>query len=404
MSSSQWFQILKKIKTDQDFIDQQDTLSQLLQQGVSVDCEDSAGRTALQLLFAKPSPSTLATQWLLQCQADPLRLHDMQLKMLEHYPKDGDSAAQILQKCYQAAPYLAVISATEQLCDTEKPSGTEDGVADGRDYQRKIDQALLSQRRIEALKSCYQNLPTGFRCCFTKQSYPWQSHWRGMVNVPQTHTDDGQDVARVLQQHPQLQLLTQIYFEELSGNHLLPGTGLLQLYLTPQDELQIQQALDDQQMQHQDDYDTWRFFRQPLRAFYWSQLPSAAHGWSPRPQHRLTSYEYRCDGEPVQSAAAIDWQARPQLDNQVDHSEALASLPAELRASRDELSQEFYTGSLGLLPQPDERISELLPTGHQPLLHVLHLSQGGLLISLPAGALAGNNSRWQEVTLTRYYD
>ena len=402
-SSNQWFQALKKIKTDQDFIDQQDTLSQLLQRGVSVDCEDSAGRTGLQLLLAKPSPSTLAIQWFLQHQADPLRLHDIPLKMLEHYPKDGDSAAQILQKCYLAAPYLAIMTATEQLCDSEKLCGTEDGVADCRHYQRRFDQALLSQRRMEALKSCYQNLPTGFRCRFTKQSHPWQSHWCGMVHVPTTHTDDGQDVARVLQQHPQWQLLTQIYFEDLSGNHLLPGTGLLQLYLSPQDEQQIQQALDEQQMQHQDDYDAWRYFRQPLSAFYWSQLPSTAHGWSPRPQHRLTSYEYRCDGEPGQSAA-IDWQARPQLDNQTDHSDVLATLTEELRASSDELSQEFYTASLGLLPQPDERISELLPTGHQPLLHVLHLSQGGLLISLPAWALAGNNSHWQEVTLTRYYD
>lgn len=404
MSSAQWFQIIKKIKTDQDFIDQQETLGQLLQQGVAVDCEDAAGRTALQLLFAKPSPSTLASQWLLQNQADPLRLQDVLLKMQEYYPQEGDSAAQILEKRYQVTPYLAVMSATEQRC------GTEDGVADCRHYQQKLDQALLAQRRIEALASCYQNLATGFRCRFSKQSYPWQSHWCGQVNVPQIPTDDGQDVVRLLQQQPQWQLLTQIYFEDLSGNHTLPGTGLLQLYLTAQDEQQIQQALDEQQLQHQDDYDAWRFFRQPLRAFYWSQLPSAAHGWSPQPQQRLTGYEYRCDGQPVQSPAAIDWQARRQLDHQLDHSAALASLPPELRASQEELSQALCNATgpvsqpLGLLPQTDDNMRDLLPHGHQPLLHLLHLSQGGLLISLPAGALAGNNSCWQEVTLTRYYD
>ncbi|MFC3681050.1 hypothetical protein [Bacterioplanoides pacificum] len=64
----------------------------------------------------------------------------------------------------------------------------------------------------------------------------------------------------------------------------------------------------------------------------------------------------------------------------------------------------FFRQPLGLLPQTDDNMRDLLPDGHQPLMHLLHLSQGGLLISLPAGALAGNNSCWQEVTLTRYYD
>ncbi|WP_192954814.1 YwqG family protein [Gallaecimonas mangrovi] len=376
--SNIWFQSIKKIKSDDDFIEQQAGLSALLAEGLAADVEDAKGRTALQQLFAKPSPSALATQWLLAMGADPGRVEDVRLRITELYPEAADNASQLQNKQYRAAPYLALLAATETR------EGAPEDMADSAHYQTVFNQALVSCQRIEALKASFTDLPLSYRACTTTMMHPWQSHWGGKPWLPS---------ATAPSLAPELRLLCQLHFDALPGPHPLPPFGLLQVFVDP--------APIDDAVNNERDGDN--VVRQRLTALYWPELPASPQGWQPMPQWQLHSEECRADVQGYPEPVAIAWQSRQQLPAG-DLGPALATLPAALQPDAKALSDERRSGAFGLLPQLAPVEQNWLPEGHKPLLHLLHQSDGGLLLSLPEQALAGFNTDWQALTLTRYYD
>lgn len=377
--SSTWFQGIKKIKTDNDFVQQQASLGTLLDQGLPVDSEDPQGRTALQMLFAKPSPSVRAANWLLDKGADPDRVTDLRLSISDLYPQTGDSAEQLQDKQYRAAPYLALMAAHEARY------GAEQGVVDSHYYQQIFQKALATSQRIEALKACFTDLPLGYRLCTTAMKHPWQSHWGGLPWLPSK--------APAPALAPELRLLCQLHFDALAGPHPLPSTGLLQVFVDPE-------ALE---VAAQDPSGDPRCHRQPLTVLYWPELPASPSDWQPMAQWQLRGSECRLSDLPPGEPQAISWQPRRQLDGQ--HLDAqMATLPAHLRPDAKALDDELQSYDFGLLPQLGSLSQEYLPKGHLPLLHLLHQSYGLLLLSLPAQALAGQHSDWQGLVLTRSYD
>ncbi|BDY04862.1 DUF1963 domain-containing protein [Ferrimonas sp. YFM] len=372
--SAVWFQSLKRVKSDATFLDLVETLEAELEQGTGVDATDPQGRTALELLMAKPAPSALAVRWLLDRGADPSSCADVRWQIGDLYPEATDSSAELLNKQYRAAPYLMLLAADEAR------HGVEEGVADSGHYADKFAAALATRRRIDALKSGCHDLCCGFRAHSQPLLHPWQSHWGGLPWLPQA------SLPAPLAADPRLVLAVQINFDELIQGelpHPLPSHGLLQIYVTQPDEDLGEEPGGE-----------------PV-ALFWPEVPADAAAWRVLPERRLTALSLKVTDQ----GRALSWRPYrklPEAEEQL--AKAMERLPTELRPRQRDLEQERASYDFGLLPRLYGYEREMLPEGHQPLLHMMHTEHGGSLFSLPTSALAGNATDWQQLTHTYYYD
>ncbi|WP_028112474.1 DUF1963 domain-containing protein [Ferrimonas kyonanensis] len=370
-----WFQCFKKVKNDVQFVELAETLSAWLQQGATIDDCDPQGRTALQLIMAKPAPSTLAIQWLLQRGADPFRCRDVRGQLGELYPEPTDSGAELLDKQYRAAPYLMILAAMEAR------QGVDDEVASSDYYAQKYLKALASRRRIDALKSQFSELKTGFWQASQPRIHPWQSHWGGAAWLPQ------KTLPAELVANPKLVLALQLNFEELQNRgwaRRLPTQGLLQVYLEQPDE-QLDEMPSGKSV-----------------ALYWPRVPADATGWRVIPEYRLQALSLSI-GMEIQ-AQALQWRPYQQLPTGECLDHVLSTLPVNTRPSSEELDRERGSYDSGLMPQLSQYDAQWLPKGHVPLFQVLHTEHGSSLLSLPESALAGNDTDWRALTHTFYCD
>ena len=398
----EWFLVFKKNKSNKQFSEQQAVLQQMLDAGQDIHERDTNGRSALEYLFSKPSPSVDAVTWLInqpgfksikEASLYPYRIdlpegygqrtvaNNMMDKLANLMPSDICNIEDIDMKIRLAQPFLLLLAKFEEAELTNKCQHSSEF------YKNKLTDALKKQQKLIALEEQFDDLNIGFRMLPGSYSNELQSRYAGVPWLPTS------DLPTLLANDKNLKMAFQINFEELKGlNPALPSKGLLQVFITDLDDDDGDEPIDGCEAFYWSDVDikspVW--IKYSDRALETSQLTPSAFYQNPiywKPYTQLPDSE----DEIALALEKLDDQSRPNVDSNLQYQHGL--MPRV-----DGLNRLCVTENHTCYEEP------YLPKNHIAILNLTYTDHGGSLYSIPADALRGDDTDWRQLTHTSYHD
>ncbi|MGF1726104.1 DUF1963 domain-containing protein [Photobacterium nomapromontoriensis] len=387
----EWFWLLKKIKSNTQFAEHRDALQAMLDAGQDLHERDSNGRSALEYVFAKPSPNLDVVTWLInQSGFDPSKetslypyspdlpkgyfqrtvANNMMERLDNLIPTDHCNIEDIEEKTRLAQPYLLLLEKFENKGLTNPYQHNT------AFYHNEFASKLHHQQLLMKLATHFDDLNIGFRMLQGEYINEFQSRIIGSPWLPESALPVS------LVNNADLKLAFQINFAELNGlNPSLPSKGLLQVFIPEPEEGE-----------------------DPINACesrYWTDAELASLDWSEHSDRALeatwlipTRFERNLR---TPNLYPIQWKSYTQLPNS---EEKIALALSELGEQCDpDLYCDLQYG-YGLMPRIEDYAEDYLPNNHIVILNIMYCDTGSSIYSMPADALRGDDTDWRQLTHT----